>query len=922
MSVPSPSPLAAEATPHALTADALATELKTSLTGGLNDAEVSSRQQQFGPNELREAPPLPMWRRFLGQFQDLVIWILIVAAVISGVMGDITDTVAILAIVLLNGLIGFFQQERAEQAIAALKKMTSPSAKVIRDGKSAAIPVSQLVPGDLIDLEAGDYIPADSRLSEAASLQVQEASLTGESTAVEKNAGQTMPEQTPLADRANMIYMGTVATTGRGKAIVVATGMQTELGRIAGMLEREPPEATPLQRRLAELGRVLVWVCLVLVAIVFALEMARGGEWLKTFLVAVSLAVAAVPEGLPAVVTLALALGLQRMAKRNALVRRLPSVETLGSVTVICSDKTGTLTRNEMTVRTILAGQVEYRTTGTGYGPDGQFFRHDASSPHGEEQGTPVDVAQLPDLRALLTAAARCNNAKVVPAKDQENSWQVLGDPTEGALIVAARKGGIDEAPAGSKRVSEIPFDSQRKQMSVIFQEADGAVVMYAKGAPEVLLPLCRQELVGGETRPLGDKRRQQIFDQCAGLASAALRVLALAMRPDPEKNDDQFTERDFVLTGVCGMIDPPREEAKEAVASARSAGISPVMITGDHPATAGAIARELGILADNGLVVTGQELQAMSDEQFAERVADIRVYARVSAEDKLRVVHAWKKRGAIVAMTGDGVNDAPAVKAADIGIAMGISGTDVTKEASDMVLTDDNFKSIIGAVEEGRCIFDNIRNVARFLLSCNAGEVLFMMLAALVGWPLPLAAIQILWINLVTDGLPALALAMEPPEKDIMKRPPRPPREPVLTLEQGTIIFINGLLIAATTALGFWLVYRGNAADLPQARTVAFCILAYSQLCFSFACRSSSHTLPELGLFSNPYLLAAITISALLQLGVVAIPWVRPIFETLPISVNNWLLVLVLALVPVTLVEIAKIAVAAARAWKGKPVA
>lgn len=860
-----------------------------------------------------------MWRRFLGQFQDLVIWILIVAAVISGVMGDVVDTVAILAIVLLNGLIGFFQQERAEQAIAALKKMSSPIAKAVRGGKSQAIPVSELVPGDLIEIEAGDYIPADSRLAETVSLQIQEASLTGESTAVDKNAQAALPAQTPLGDRANMVFMGTVATTGRAKALVVATGMETELGRIAGMLAREPPEATPLQRRLSELGKVLVWVCLVLVAIVFGLEIARGGKWLETFLVAVSLAVAAVPEGLPAVVTLALALGLQRMAKRNALIRKLPSVETLGAVTVICSDKTGTLTRNEMTVRAIIAGKVEYRATGTGYAPEGQFFRSDSSGAGEQRHDAPVDVAQAPELKALLTAAARCNNAKVVPAKDKQDAWQVLGDPTEGALIVAARKGGIDESPADTKRIGEIPFDSQRKEMSVIDQEADGSLVMYSKGAPEVLLPLCRHELVGGERRPLEDQRRQELFDQCAGLAASALRVLAFAFRRDPEKDGDKFAERDLVFAGVCGMIDPPREEAKGAVDSAKSAGIRPVMITGDHPETAGAIARELGILGDQEEVVTGRQLEAMSDDEFAERVTRIRVYARVSAEDKLRVIHAWKKHGAVVAMTGDGVNDAPAVKAADIGVAMGISGTDVTKEASDMVLTDDNFKSIVGAVEEGRCIFDNIRNVAQFLLSCNAGEVIFMMLAALIGWPIPLAAIQILWINLVTDGLPALALAMEPPEKDIMLRPPRPPREPVLTLRQGTLIMLNGSLIAITTAIGFWLVYRGNEANLPAARTVAFCILAYSQLFFSFACRSGKYTLPQLGLFSNPYLLAAIALSAFLQFSVVAIPFVRPVFEAAPVSLNHWLLVLGLALAPVTVIEIGKILVFAGRAARAR---
>lgn len=886
---------------HSVTADATATELKTDLARGLDVAEVDSRRKQHGPNELREAPRQPMWRRFLEQFKDLVVWILIAAAVIAGFLGDVTDTVAILAIVLLNGLIGFFQQERAEQAIAALRKLSSPSAKVTRGGQAKSVPAAELVPGDVIDLEAGDYVPADLRLVESYSLQNQEASLTGESTPAEKDARAELTEQTTLGDRQNMAYMGTVVATGRARGLVVATGMQTELGHIAGMLEREPPEPTPLQRRLTELGKVLVWVCLGLVAVVYGLEVARSGEWLKTFLVAVSLAVAAVPEGLPAVVTLALAIGLQRMAKRNALVRKLPSVETLGSVTVICSDKTGTLTRNEMTVRTVVAGGEEYRVSGTGYDPEGKFLKEE----------TAVDVGQTPDLQLLLTIATRCNNAKVVPAKDNPAAWQVLGDPTEGALVVAARKGGIADSASEAKLVAEIPFDSQRKAMSTVYRGSDGGHVMYTKGAPEVVLALCTHERVAGEVKPLADDGRKAIQDRCARLAADAQRVLALSYRQDPVQENDKYVEKELVFAGLCGMIDPPREEAKAAVAATRTAGIRPVMITGDHPETARAIATELGILSGEDQVLTGQELEAKPDEWLAANVQQISVYARVSAEHKLRVIHAWRKQGAVVAMTGDGVNDAPAVKAADIGIAMGIAGTDVTKEASDMVLTDDNFKSIVSAVEEGRCIFENIQNVVRYLLSCNAGEVLFMLFAALAGWPIPLAAIQILWINLVTDGLPALALTLEPPDRGIMRRPPRPPHEPVLTVRQGTSILINGVLIAAATAAGFWLVYRGDEANLKYASTVAFCILAYSQLMFSFACRSSRYTLPELGIHTNPYLLAAIAISGLLQLGAVTLPFLQPILEVSASPLDRWLLILGLSLAPVSVVEIGKILLA-----------
>jgi len=879
---------------------------------GLEEVEASSRRRQYGANELREAPRRPLWRRFLDQFKDLMVWILVAAAVIAGFLGDAMDTFAILAIVLLNGLIGFFQQERAEQAIAALRKLSSPNAKVIRDGQAQSVPAAELVPGDLIELEAGDYIPADARLLEAFSLQIQEASLTGESTTTEKDARAAVSNDAPLGDRRNMTYMGTVTSTGRARALVVATGMETELGRIAGMLEREPPEPTPLQRRLTELGKVLIWVCLLLVAIVYGLEVARSGEWLKTFLVAVSLAVAAVPEGLPAVVTLALALGLQRMARRNALVRKLPSVETLGSVTVICSDKTGTLTRNEMTIRTVIAGQVEYRVSGTGYSPGGEFFAQESA----------VDVSTAPDLQLLLTIAARCNNAKVIPAKDQKDAWQVLGDPTEGALVVLSRKGGIAESSTPAELIAEIPFDSQRKAMSVIYREGAGSLVIYTKGAPEVILPLCTHELVCGESRPLSDERREVIFEKCGRMAAAALRVLALSYRKNPVQESDKFLEKDLIFAGLCGMIDPPREEAKEAVAAARSAGIRPVMITGDHPETARAIATELGILTGDDQVLTGQELEAQSDDWLASRVNQISVYARVSAEHKLRVVHAWRKQGDVVAMTGDGVNDAPAVKAADIGIAMGVSGTDVTKEASDIVLTDDNFKTIVSAVEEGRCIFENIQNVVRYLLSCNAGEVLFMLFAALAGWPIPLAAIQILWINLVTDGLPALALAMEPPDRASMQRPPRPPHEPVLTIKQGMNILINGVLIAAATAAGFWLIFRGDNAKLSQASTAAFCILSYSQLMFSFACRSSRYTLPELGVHTNPHLLAAIVLSALLQLGAVTLPFMQPLLEVAVGPSPGWVLILGLSLAPVSIVEIAKVVIALARRMtRGTPI-
>lgn len=877
-----------------------------SVEQGLSASVVQTIRQRFGSNQLAEAPPVPTWRKLVAQFKDLVIWILIAAAIIAGVMGEWVDTAAILAIVLVNGIIGFLQEEKAGRALAALQKLSSPMAKVIRDGVLQLVPASELVPGDRIELEAGDNIPADARLLSGFGVRVQEASLTGESVPVDKDADCVLPENSPLGDRRNMVYMGTVTAAGKASAIVVATGMDTELGHIAGMLQRSTPEQTPLQRRLAELGKVLVFVCLVIVVIIFAMQLARGGNLLEMLLISVSLAVAAVPEGLPAVVTLTLALGLQRMVKRNALVRKLPSVETLGSVTVICSDKTGTLTRNEMTVREIVTGGERFQVTGGGYAPHGEFLKGGREPrPPGYE---PVNLRDESDLMQVLTTAARCNNATVSPRGDDADSWQVIGDPTEGALVVAALKAGIETRDRELHVLYEIPFDSERKTMSVVLRGSDGTRVMYSKGAPEVILAKCIAERRGGQVETLTEDRRSQIMRSNSEMAGRALRVLGLAYRDHSATQGTEYDETDLVFAGLVGMIDPPREEAKEAVRRCRAAGIRPVMITGDHPATALAIARELHIADDDDRVVTGQELNALTDEELKVQVDQIAVYARVSAEHKLRVINAWKQRGQIVAMTGDGVNDAPAVKAADIGIAMGVAGTDVTKEASDMVLTDDNFASIVNAVEEGRGIFDNIQKFVHYLLSCNAGEVMLMFFAALIGWPVPLAAIQILWINLVTDGLPALALGMEPPERDIMERPPRPPLEAVITRQRGLLILFHGTLVATVAGLGFWLIYQGDDAHLARARTVAFCVTAYAQLFFAIGCRSQSSTMIGLGLFSNPHLLGAIVISGLLQLSVVTLPFAQPVFEVATHLSWEWLLIGVLSLTPVTIIEVVKL--------------
>ncbi|MCK6470403.1 MAG: cation-translocating P-type ATPase [Planctomycetes bacterium] len=906
--------------PHALPLGELLAALKADSDRGLDDAEAAARREHFGLNELAEEAPDPRWHKFLRQFKEPVILLLAAAAVLSAVLGDWVDSAAILAIVLLNGLLGFLQEEKAERALAALRKLSAPTVKVLRGGALHVRPARDLVPGDVVELEAGDHIGADLRLLHAFGLRVQEAALTGESVPVDKHADANVPESAPLGDRRTMAYAGTVTAAGTARAVVVQTGMRTELGRIATLLARYRPEPTPLQKRLAELGRTLIAICLALVAVVFALEMLRGGDPLEVFLVAVSLAVASVPEGLPAVVTIGLALGLQRMVRRNALVRKLPSVETLGSVTVICSDKTGTLTRNEMTVRMILAGGEWFHVTGAGYAPRGHFY----PAPEGPAQHklgdgapavAPADAANAPDLRELLTIGARCNHASVTSTeKDGAARWTIAGDPTEAALVVAAAKADLERDEA-SRVLYEIPFDSERKTMSVVAARPGEAPVLYAKGAPEMLLPKCTSERRGGEIVELTEERRKKIAAACAALAERALRVLAFASRTFPAGSDAPFRDEGLVFAGLTGMIDPPREEVKDAVRICRGAGIRPVMITGDHPQTAMAIARELGIAGPGESAVSGAELDAWSDAELEARCESVSAYARVSAEHKLRVVKALKARGHVVAMTGDGVNDAPAVKNADIGIAMGITGTDVTKAASHMVLLDDNFASIVNAVKEGRGIFDNIRKFVHYLLATNAGEVLFMFSAALLGWPVPLAAIHLLWINLVTDGLPAIGLGMEPPEPDLMERAPRPPREPVVNWALGRVILAHGALLALMGMLAFaWTMSAASAegADaetaLLRARTSAFCTMAFAQLVYVFCARSRRYTMPQLGVFTNRPLLLALCVSGLLQLCAVLMPFAQPVFKVTAPTGEEALRILVLALVPVTLIEVTKI--------------
>ncbi|MCA9237366.1 MAG: cation-translocating P-type ATPase [Planctomycetales bacterium] len=890
--------------------------LATNDAEGLSAQEATARLEQYGKNELTEEPPIPLWKKVFDHFNELVVWILIAAAIVSGLIGEWIDAAAIAAIVVMNVAIGLFQEERASRALAALRKLSSPVVRVMRGGRLESVDAGEVVPGDLLELEAGDNIPADVRLLKSFGFRTQEAALTGESTPVDKHANDVLDAGAQIADRRNMAFMGSAAAAGRARGVVVATGMATELGQIAGLLQRYAPEPTPLQRRLAGLGRVLIVVCLVVVAIVFALNLYRGGEFLEVLLLSISLAVAAVPEGLPAVVTLTLAVGLQRMVRRNALIRKLPSVETLGAVTVICTDKTGTLTRNEMTVREVLVGDRRYRVTGTGYAPLGEFVpmaNEEASAAVGETSGESIAPAHLAELQRALAVGARCNGAALREPSDDADAWTVVGDPTEGALLVAARKAAAGDLPGELELVHEIPFDSDRKAMSKVYRHNGGQQLMYVKGAPEVVLGMCVAERRDGGEEPLTDARRKQIHAVGAEMAARALRVLALAYRELPA-DDADYREDNLVLAGLAGMIDPPREEAIAAVRQCRQAGIRPVMITGDHPATAEAIAREIGIARAGDRLVTGVELDALADDQLQQLAPATAIYARVSAKHKLRVVEAWQRQGEVVAMTGDGVNDAPAVRVADIGVAMGVTGSDVTKETADMVLTDDNFASIVSAVEEGRGIFDNIQKFVHYLLSCNAGEVLVMVIAGAVGWPAPLTALQILWINLVTDGLPALALGMEPPERDVMQRAPRDKREPVITWARGRQILTHGALMAAVAAATFWFVYRGEADQLELAKSATFCVMAFTQLFYSLSCRSQRDTLPEIGLLSNGWLVAAIAASATLQLVVLMLPATQAAFDVAPELWSHWPLVLGASLAPVTVVELWKLR----RRWTG----
>jgi Ca2+-transporting ATPase len=918
-------------------ARALGTDLKTGLTG----EEARTRLGRHGTNELAEQPRPTFLQLLVGQFSSFLVLILIVSAVISLVLGEIVEAGAIMAIVVLNAVLGVIQESKAEESLAALKKMAAPEAHVLRDGHRVTIPSSEVVPGDVVFLEAGNYVPADLRLMESVNLKVDEASLTGESVPVEKTAGVTLARDVPLGDRVNSAFMSTIVTYGRGMGIVADTGMGTQIGLIADMIQSYEEEPTPLQLRLDQLGRWLGWGSLIVCGVVFiealiqdtnlSLIASQGvGSYLAQtrqqivdlFIVAVSLAIAAVPEGLPAVVTINLALGMREMVQRHALIRRLPAVETLGSATVIGSDKTGTLTQNKMMAVQFQGANFRMYASGEGYEPEGEFTLREATDGGGMQSNGATNPLENTAMRRLLTGSLLCSDARLeqVESGNGDGLYRIVGDPTEGALVVAAAKAGLwrEAAEAQRPRVAEVPFDSDRKRMSTIHrmngqsrEESDGSPYLaYVKGAPDVMLPLCSAVLEDNGAVPLTEARRDFFAHRIRDMGREGLRVLAVAYRPLDEVPDELSAdelETELVLVGLVAMIDPARPEVGPAVKIAGDAGIRTVMITGDYPDTARAVAQEIGLLRANGQVLTGSELNDLPTERLVERIEDIDVFARVSPQHKVRIVEALKARGHVVAMTGDGVNDAPALKRSHIGVAMGITGTDVSKETADMVLTDDNYASIVSAVEQGRIIYSNIRKFVYYLISCNMAEIMVIFLATLLGSPPPLTAIQLLWLNLLTDGAPALALGLEKGDPDIMKREPRPVREPIINRTMRVGIVVQTIAITAVVLVAFYVGLRLDPTNLALARTMAFVTLSASELLRAYTARSERASLLELGILTNRYMQYAVAASIFLLLLVVYVPFLQPVFNTVPLGLREWQWVLPLLAVPGIVAEITK---------------
>jgi len=910
----------------------LVSELESHLENGLNLEQAKARLQEHGANELKEKPRPGFLSMLFDQFNNFLVIILIVAAFISLLLGEYVDATAIFVIVALNAVVGVVQESKAEAALAALKKMSAPNAQVLRDGHQITIASRDLVAGDIVLVEAGNYIPADMRLIETVNLKVEEASLTGESVPVDKVANVVLDKEIPIGDRKNTAFMSTMVTYGRGTGLVTATGMHTQIGLIAEMIQSFEDEDTPLQVKLDQLAKTLGIVCLAICGVIFIYGIAIDTHFrtimndgflaylaaekktiVELFMTAVSLAIAAVPEGLPAVVTICLALGMQRMIRRHVLIRKLPAVETLGCTTVICSDKTGTLTQNEMTVVRGWAGGKKFEVTGEGYSPVGKF----------SAEGYPLVPTDDPEISLLLHAGALCNDAKLDQSGEEkgERTWRIIGDPTEGALVVGAAKAGIrrTELEKSIPRVQEIPFDSDRKRMSTI-HELQGAprfsfecprTVAFVKGAPDFILDICDSIVENGKTVPLTSGKRDEVLAANGDMGRQALRVLGVAYRSlegVPSQCDPETVEKNLTFVGLLGMIDPARPEVKEAVRTAQMAGLKTVMVTGDYKDTAEAIAREIGILVPGGKVLTGADLDAMPDDELARVIGQVNVCCRVSPAHKTKIVEAFKAAGHVVAMTGDGVNDAPALKRANIGVAMGIAGTDVSKETADMVLTDDNYASIVSAIEEGRVIYSNIRKFVYYLISCNIGEILIIFLAMLFGWPLPLRPVQLLMLNLVTDGAPALALGMEKGDPDIMKLPPRPTKEPVINWEMQIGTAVQAIVMTAAVLSAYYFALQMYPQELNRAQTIAFVTLCVSELLRSFTARSEHYSLLSMGLFSNKWVLWANGSSFLVVLISVYVPFLNPFFDTVPLSVSDWIFMLPFMVLASIAAEITKV--------------
>jgi P-type Ca2+ transporter type 2C len=863
-------------------------KLATDLNKGLTQKHAEERLKQFGENLIEDQQKVSKLYLFVQQFKDFMVLILLAATLVSGLLGEYVDAIAIMAIVLINGILGYFQEQKAEKSLAKLKELSAPKASVLRDGVWTSISSRELVPGDLVKIKTGDRISADLRLIQVNGLEIEESVLTGESLPSSKYSDPIAKEDVELGDQHNMAFSGTLVTRGSGVGVVIATGMKTAMGQIASLLQTTERNPTPLERKLEELGKILIVAALLLTVLVAVLGIYQGHPVYEMFLAGVSLAVAAIPEGLPAIVTVALSLGVQRMIKRKAVVRKLSAVETLGSASIICSDKTGTMTQNEMTVKQIYVPGRNLFVTGKGYEPKGNFIENENS----------INVKQDNQIVQFLRYAYLCNNAELIESKGK---YVIDGDPTEGALVVASEKAGISRKDLKNYNVVyEIPFDSSRKRMSVVVEDNDGNRFVVTKGAPDVLLKHTAWFYGQNGKTPFSNEKEKLVNERINQMANQALRTIAICMKPIDKQKEytDVQLESDLHFLGLVGMMDPPREEVKEAIASCRNAGVKTVMITGDHVQTATAIAKQLNLLPQKGIVLDGYQISKMSDEELHDIINDVYVFARVSPTHKLRIVKAFQAHGHIVAMTGDGVNDAPAIKASDIGISMGKSGTDVTKEASSLVLMDDHFATIKSAIEEGRNIYENIRKFIRYLLASNVGEILVMLFAMLLALPLPLVPVQILWVNLVTDGLPALALGLDKPEKDVMSRPPRSPKESIFSRGLGVKILSRGLLIGLVTLVAFMFAHFKHPDHLEYAQTIAFSTLVMAQLIHVFDCRSDRSVFAR-NPFGNLYLVGAVISSILLLLIVVYSAPLQPIFHTVSLPVNEWLFIVALSAIP-----------------------